>query len=297
MKFTHCLPMLLIGLAFCSSAQEKNQSVNKAAVIDAPKPRIIALAPHIVEMLFDIGAGEQIIATTAHADYPLAAQKIPNIGSSLRIQLERVIELQPDLIIAWKSGNPSDDLARIKQLGFNVVYSQPNSFDDVAKELRLFGQLSGHSEQAEAVASKFLSDLASIKKQYGQKKPLTGFYEVWSRPLTTIAKGSWPQQFLDICRIQNPFHQAQAQYPQVNIEQILQSNIELIIQPLSENQTDKEGYTWDKWPIIPAVKHKQIIILDADVVHRMTTRSLHALNNLCQQTEKSREYYQNSIDN
>ena len=297
MKFTHCLLMLLMSLAYSASAQANSQMINEVVAIDAPRPRIIALAPHIVEMLFDIGAGGQIIATTAHADYPLAAQKIPSIGSSLRIQLERVIELQPDLIIAWKSGNPGDDLARIKQLGFNVVYSQPDSFDDVAKELRLFGQLSGHSEQAEAVASKFLSDLASIKKQYGQKKPLTGFYEVWSRPLTTIAKGSWPQQFLDICRIQNPFHQAQAQYPQVNIEQILQSNIELIIQPLSENQTDKEGYTWNKWPIIPAVKHKQIIILDADVVHRMTTRSLHALNNLCQQTEKSREYYQNSIDN
>ena len=86
----------------------------------------------------------------------LAATAIPRIGSSLRIQLERVIELQPDLIIAWESGNPSDDLARIKQLGFNVVYSQPNNFADVAKELRLFGELSGHTEQANRLLINFL---------------------------------------------------------------------------------------------------------------------------------------------
>ena len=286
MKFTHSLAMIFLCLTFGVNAQENSTETTPN------KPRIIALAPHIVEMLFDIGAGEQIIAATEYANYPLAAQEIPRIGNSLRIQLERVIELQPDLIIAWQSGNPSDDLARIKQLGFNVVYSQPNTFDDVAKELRLFGKLSGHSEQAEQVASKFLADLAKIKQQYGQKKPLTGFYEVWSRPLTTIAKGSWPQQFLDICSISNPFYQSDARYPQVNIEQILQTHAEIIIQPLSENQADKEGYTWQKWPILPAVKHQQIIKLDADVVHRMTTRSLNALSDLCQQTDGSRQYYQ-----
>jgi len=294
MKLPHCLALVLISVLYTTSVLANTSETKLVTASAIDKPRIIALAPHIVEMLFDIGAGEQIIAATEHTDYPLAAQKIPRIGSSLRIQLERVIELQPDLVIAWQSGNPSDDLARIKQLGFNVVYSQPDSFEDVAKELRLFGKLSGHSEQAERVAAKFLADLANIKQQYGEKKPLTGFYEVWSRPLTTIAKGSWPQQFLDICSISNPFIEAGARYPQVNIEQVLQSQIDIIIQPLSESQTGKEGYDWQKWPILPAVKHQQIIILDADVVHRMTTRSLDALTDLCQQADKSRAYYQNN---
>lgn len=288
--------MLLMALAFTANAQTNNNSINKSALTNTSKPRIIALAPHIVELLFDIGAGEQIIATTDYADYPLAAKLIPRIGSASRIQLERVIELKPDLIIAWKSGNPSDDLARLKQLGFNVVYSQPDSFNDVAKELRLFGKLSGHIEQAERVAVKFLADLANIKKQYSQQKPLSGFYEVWSRPLTTIAKGSWPQQFLNICSISNPFHHAQARYPQVNIEQVLQANVDIIIQPLSKKQLNEDAYDWQRWQILPAVKHQQMIKLDADIVHRMSTRSLQALTDLCQQADLSRQYYQEHTD-
>lgn len=256
------------------------------------KPKIIALAPHIVEMLFDIGAGEQIIAAVEHSDYPQSAKSIPRIGNSLRIQLERVIELDPDLIIAWKSGNPSDDLARLKQLGFNIVYSQPNTFEDVAKELRLFGKLSGHAASANTVADTFLEDLSRIKQTYQGSQPITGFYEVWSSPITTIAKNSWPQQFLDVCQIENPFYQAKSAYPQVNIEQILQTDVQVIIQPLSPNQMDKKGYDWQKWSILPAVKHQQIITLNADIIHRMTTRSLQALSSLCQQAQKSRAFYQ-----
>ena len=295
MKLTHVFNLAIICILALASVEAYSSNNAVKANIETTKPKIIALAPHIVEMLFDIGAGEQIIATTEYADYPLAAQKIPRIGSSMRIQLERVIELQPDVIIAWESGSPSDDLARLKQLGFKIVYSQPDSFAEVAQELRLFGKLSGHSEQAEQVANKFLIDLAEIKKQYGQKKPLTGFYEVWSRPLTTIAQDSWPQQFLEICSIKNPFETAKTSYPQVNIEQVLQHSIDIIIQPLSKKQQGGDEYNWKQWSILPAVKHQQYIILDADIVHRMTTRSLVALNDLCQQAEKSRAYYhQNS---
>lgn len=258
------------------------------------KPTIIALSPHIVEMLFDIGAGEQIIGTTAFADYPKQAKEIPLIGNYLRLQIEKVITLQPDIIIAWKSGNPSDDLARLKQLGFNVVYSQPDTFEDIAKEMREFGSLTGHQKQAEQQAKQLLNELELIKKQNQNKAPITVFYELWSRPLTTIAKGSWPQQFLNICRAKNPFEQADSPYPQINIEKILLTPIQIIIQPVSFNQKDKESFNWQDWPIIPAVKNKQIIQPDADAMHRMTMRSLEELKNLCTNIDKSRQWLFNN---
>ena len=254
------------------------------------KPTIIALSPHIVEMLYDIGAGEQIIGTTSFADYPEQAKNIPIIGNYLRLQIEKVISLQPDYIIAWKTGNPSDDLARLKKLGFTIVYSQPNSFEDIAKEMREFGQLTGHKAQAEKKAQQLLSDLEKIISQYQNKKPITVFYELWSRPLTTVAKGSWPQQFLNICKAKNPFEQASASYPQINIEKVLLTPVQLIIQPLSINQTDKEAFNWQDWPIIPAVANKQIIHPNADAMHRMSMRSLKELKKLCAGIDDTRQW-------
>lgn len=256
------------------------------------KPTIIALAPHIVEMLYDVGAGEQIIGTTSFADFPEQAKKIPRIGNYVRLQLERVIELQPDLIIAWKSGNPSDDLARLAQLGFNIVYSQPITFEDIASELRLFAKLTGHKEQGEIIAKNFEQELRKITKAYQNKSEITGFYELWSRPLTTVAQGSWPQQFLNICKVKNPFEQVLTPYPQISIEQVLPASVQLIIQPLSVNQKDREAFNWQDWAIIPAVANKNIIQPDADAIHRMTLRSLTALKDLCVKVDKKRTILQ-----
>jgi len=279
---------MILTLQLSSKSLANNVLGNKSLVGSDKKPSIIALAPHIVEMLYQVGAGEQIIGTTAFADYPQQAKKIPRIGNYVRLQLERVIELQPDLIIAWKSGNPSDDLARLKQLGFTIAYSQPNTFSDIAAELRHFSALSGHAQQGEKVALQFEQELANIKNAYQNKEKISGFYELWSRPLTTVAKDSWPQQFLKICQVDNPFEQAASPYPQINIEQLLPKEVDLIIQPLSVNQKEREGFNWQDWPIIPAVKNKQIIQPDADALHRMTGRSLIALKELCQEIDKTR---------
>ena len=293
---------LLLTLLFISNSayalpnkevnKELNIELNKELSLEESKPTIIALAPHIVEMLYDVGAGGQIIGTTAFADYPEQAKEIPRIGNYVRLQLERVIELQPDLIIAWKSGNPSDDLARLEQLGFNIVYSQPETFEDIAKEVRSFAKLTGHKEQGEQVAKKFEQELAQITKTYQNKSAITGFYELWSRPLTTVAKGSWPQQFLNVCKVSNPFKPVLTPYPQISIEQVLPASVQLIIQPLSVNQKEREGFNWQDWPIIPAVANKQIIQPDADAMHRMSIRSLTALKDLCQAIDNTRTILQ-----
>jgi vitamin B12 transport system substrate-binding protein len=288
MKLTYLLLTLLL-IADSAFAQSDNESHNKSNN-KSDKPTIIALAPHIVEMLYDVGAGNQIIGTTAFADYPEQAKKIPRIGNYVRLQLERVIELQPDLIIAWKSGNPSDDLARLEQLGFKIIYSQPHTFSDIANEVRSFAKITGHTAQGEQVAKKFEHELAIIKNTYKNKTEITGFYELWSRPLTTVAKGSWPQQFLNICKVKNPFQQVITPYPQISIEQVLPASVQLIIQPLSVNQKDREAFNWQDWPIIPAVANKQIIQPDADAMHRMSLRSLTALKELCQIIDNTRKY-------
>lgn len=286
MKFITLL-CLLLTINYVH-ANGDNKSTQKT------KPTIIALAPHVVEMLYDIGAGDQIIGTTAFADYPEQAKNIPRIGNYVRLQLERVIELQPDLIIAWKSGNPSDDLARLQQLGFTVVYSQPNTFEDIAQEVRTFANITGHSEQGEQVAQQFEKELTEIINTYDHKTEITGFYELWSRPLTTVAKGSWPQQFLDICGVKNPFKAVLTPYPQISIEQVLSLSIQLIIQPLSVNQKEREGFNWQDWSIIPAVANKQIIQPDADAMHRMSLRSLSALKNLCHDIDNTRKQLLNN---
>jgi vitamin B12 transport system substrate-binding protein len=257
----------------------------------APQParKIVALAPHIVELLYAIGAGEYIIGTTEYSDYPDAAQHILRVGSYAGLQIEKILQLQPDLILAWKSGNPVADLARLQQYGLPVVYSDLKHLDDLAVEIRLLGQLTGHQAEAEQQAQAYEAHLARLRQRYAGLKPVLTFYELWSRPLTTVAANAWPQQQLELCGAQNPFAAGIDDYPQVGLEQVLVTRPQVIVQPDKHSQASPDAINWSQWPAIPAVANNAVFHPDSDKVHRMTPRTLDEVEILCQQIDQVRQ--------
>lgn len=262
------------------------------AQVDYANQRIIALAPHVVEMLFDIGVGSRIIATTEHSDFPEQALTIPRVGNYARLKIEKILALQPDLIIAWRTGNPSDDLERLQQLGLKIVYSDPVNLTDVATELRLFGELTGSRDIAEQKAKQFSDNLNQLKTTYQGKEDVSVFYELWSKPLTTIAQNAWPQQHLDVCGASNPFAELMTDYPQINIEQIIVADPQIIAQPMSAGEPNVDAIDWNKFKQVTAAKHQQLLKPNSDVLHRMSFRLLGELEKLCLDIDKSRQFYQ-----
>ena len=262
------------------------------------KQRIIALAPHIVESLFAIGAGQQIIGTTAHADFPEGAKDILQIGNYARLQIEKIIQLKPDVIIAWKTGNPTDDLARLEKYQLKVIYSDPQTLDDVANEFMMLGKITGREAAANAIAEQYLAKLQKIRQTYANQSKVSVFYELWSRPLRTVANKAWPQQQIELCGASNPFADAKDDYPSIGLEQVLVTLPQVVIQPSQHNShsadsaDSPDNLNWPQWPHIPAVKNNFIFHPNADKVHRMTTRMLDEVEILCGQIDTARQFYQ-----
>jgi vitamin B12 transport system substrate-binding protein len=283
------LNILLLGLIGLNASQTVAKSVSDDSL---QKQRIIALAPHIVESLYAIGAGEQIIGTTAHADYPKAAENILRVGNYARLQIEKIIQLKPDVIIAWKTGNPMDDLARLEKYQFKVVYSHPQTLEDVANELIMLGKITGREAVANSVAKKYLLNLQKIKQKYATQNKVRVFYELWSRPLRTVANKAWPQQQIELCGASNPFADAHDDYPSVGLEQVLVTLPQVVIQPSQHSADSPNGLNWLQWQHIPAVKNNFIFHPNADKAHRMTIRMLDEVVVLCEQIDAARQFYQ-----
>jgi vitamin B12 transport system substrate-binding protein len=283
------LNILLLGLIGLNASQTVAKSVSDDSL---QKQRIIALAPHIVESLYAIGAGEQIIGTTAHADYPKAAENILRVGNYARLQIEKIIQLKPDVIIAWKTGNPMDDLARLEKYQLKVVYSHPQTLEDVANELIMLGKITGREAVANSVAKKYLLNLQKIKQKYATQNKVRVFYELWSRPLRTVANKAWPQQQIELCGASNPFADAQDDYPSVGLEQVLVTLPQVVIQPGQHSADSPDGLNWPQWQHIPAVKNNFIFHPNADKAHRMTIRMLDEVVVLCEQIDAARQFYQ-----
>ena len=285
------LRVFLLVSAVLSSLNASQSMANTKSDDSLQKLRIIALAPHIVESLYAIGAGQQIIAATAHSDYPKAAADILQIGNYARLQIEKIIQLKPDVIIAWKTGNPSEDLARLEKYQLNVIYSHPQTLEDVANELIMLGKITGREAAANAIATRYLTKLHKIKQTYANQKKISVFYELWSRPLRTVANKAWPQQQIELCGASNPFANAKDDYPSIGLEQVLVTLPQVVIQPSQHSAASPDGLNWPQWQHIPAVKNNFIFHPNADKVHRMTTRMLDEVVILCEQIDTARQFY------
>ena len=255
----------------------------------APK-RLIVLAPNLVELIFSLGAGAQIVGTTDHADYPHEARLIPRVGNYAAIQLEKVLALQPDLVLVWDTGTPAADIQKMQQLGLKVLHFQTHHLEDIASQLLELGELVQQPAIAKSLSDNFLQQLKDLRQQYQTQTPVRVFYELWDNPLSTINKNAWPSQHLQVCGVENLFENAGASYPQVGLEQVISADPALIIQPVSENEP-RTLVNWQRWPELMATKNNQIIRADSDLLHRATLRTLDGVASLCRKISKSRQFY------
>lgn len=253
--------------------------------------RIIALAPHIVESLYEIGAGDRIVATVDYADHPAEALSIPRVGGYYGLQMEKILELNPDLIIVWKNGNRAEDIKKLKQLGLPLAYSESGKVADVAKELIQFGELTGLTEQANKSADEFKQTLSSIKSTYQNKTSIKGFYQLWPQPMRTVNKNTWIHELMMMCGIDNVFADASTDYPQIGVENVVVSKPELIILPDEKSKTPQPKINWQPWSVIPAVKNDAFIGVNADLIHRFSKRMLIGLEDMCKQADQARNLY------
>lgn len=242
-----------------------------------PAKRIVSLAPHITELLFAIGAGDQVIATDEASDYPLAAQALPKVANYRSLNTERILSLAPDLIVAWGSAQ-QQAVQPFVQLGIPVFLSAPANFNALSTELRQLGELTGQQANADNVIRAYEQKLAELKEQYQHLTPLTVFYQIAEAPLMSANGSTWMSQAVTLCGGINIMADSLAPYPQVNAEQVLAKDPDVIVasDPGALNH-------WQQWPQLSAVANQQLISVEANLLHRFTPRSMEGIQQLCQQ--------------
>jgi vitamin B12 transport system substrate-binding protein len=269
----------IISTVFCVQVTANEQ----------PQLRVVALAPHIVEMVFEIGAGDMIVGAVEYSDYPEQAKKIPRIGGHNSMQVEKILTLLPDVIIAWRSGINTTQLEQLARLGIDIVYSDAGNINDVTTELRTLGKLLGKEQQAERAAYAFEKKLTLLKKQQKNKSTIKVFYQLWPEPMMTINNTTWIHQLIEVCNAKNVFADNPTNYPQIGIENVMLAQPELIIIPDERSDKPLPDIQWQKWPEIPAVKNNHFIHVNADLLHRFSTRMLEGVTDMCRKIDNVRE--------
>lgn len=256
--------------------------------LEQPAERIVSLAPHITEVLFAVGAGDRIVGATQYSDYPPEAEAIPRIGGYSRIDLERVLERDPDLVIAWKSGNSASQVERLRELGLPVYVSEPRSFEGVASSMRRMATLAGTHDQGEAAAEDFLGRMDALRATYGDRDPIRVFYQVWEQPLMTVNDDHLIAAAIAVCGGVNVFGNLDRLVPRIGREAVLDADPEVIIGGgMGEDRPDWV-VAWGQWEDMTAVQRDNLFFIPPSLLQRHTGRIAEGTALMCEELERAR---------
>ena len=276
-----------IGSA-CAAPLTLTDDTGATIRLSGPAQRIIALAPHVVENLYAIGAEKQIVAAVDYSDYPAAAKNLPRVGGYSQFDVEAILVKKPDLIIGWASGNPSEQISKLRALGVPIFLSQPNRFEDVAKELRQLGKLTGREVAAEQAATTFLGKLERLRKANTSKPRVRVFYQIWQTPLMSIGGDQIISSAIAACGGENVFAALRTMAPQISEEAVLAADAEVFVAGgMGEVRKDWLD-PWRRWKHLTAVKRDNLFFVLADLMQRHTPRLIDGTEQLCVHLDTAR---------
>jgi iron complex transport system substrate-binding protein len=262
-------------------------ALNQKVCLTDPAQRVVSLSPGATELLFSAGAGAKVVAVSAWSDYPAEAADLPQVGDSNRLDLEAIVSLAPDLVVAWVDGNSRSQLERISGLGIPVFWLAPRAFDDIAMAVSDLALLTGSPALGNERAEAFRAEIAALKAQYADARPVKVFYQIWDQPLMTVNREELISKAISLCGGMNVFGELPRLVPRISREAVLEANPEAII---TAGASDDRQWleAWREFPGLSAVAVGNLFLEPPDLLARPTLRMADGARHLCQTLEQAR---------
>jgi iron complex transport system substrate-binding protein len=283
MRNTWAVFRLIALICLCASsavsAREVVDQVGRNMVVPDNARRIIALAPSITEIIYDLGEEERLVGVTQYSTYPTEANSLPRVGSYVRLDIEKIIALRPDLCLATKDGNPRHTVEKIVSLGIPVYVINPRNLQQIMETITRLGSLL----HAEETAAKLVLDMKNRiervqeKVKKGDHRPRV-FFQIDTEPIISAGTNTFINELIELAGGINTTA-GDVSYPRYSWEDIivLQPEIVLISSMAGGLSPEYLVKSWEKWDLLAAVKNKQIFVVDAELFDRPTPRLIDGL--------------------
>jgi len=247
----------------------------------AAAERILALAPHVCETLYAIGAQDEVVGAVNYCDYPSEALNIPRVGNYQKLNVEAALRLNPTMIIVMDRN--MSGLQLLESKGVQIIESYPHDVDGVINDIRRLGTLTGHEKQADRVADALALRLEKVRSLRQGQLPV--FYEIWSSPLITPGHRSFISSLLREAGGSNVFDRIDLDTARVNVEGVIQAAPRAVIIPTESRDVNDRKRFWQQWlgDKVP------LIVVQHDLMHRPGPRLLDGLERLQRALQEVRD--------
>ncbi len=274
---------ILTGMPFMANVAPRTfvDDLGRKVYFAKAPVRIVSLAPSITEILFAIGSREQVVGVTEFCDYPVEAKQKPKVGYS-RPNLESILALQPDLVMAPRAFLRADLLAKLEQLKVPTFIVDPQSFEEIPIRIQTIGRILDRAASADTVAMAMRERIAGVRSKTESLARARVLYVLNSQPLITVGPGSFIHQAIGLAGGSNVAAHATVPYPHLNMESVLKEDPEIIVFPIgkAEGIPSGEQQLWQRWTSLSAIKQGRVHHIPSDLLNRPGPRIVEGLERL-----------------
>lgn len=242
--------------------------VGNVITLEAEPQRIISLAPSHTEVLYALGLGDRVVGVTEYCDYPPEAADKPKVGDFANADLELVVGLEPDLVLATTM-HMAETVPALQNRGVTVFVIDPQAVSDVLDAISRIGQITGSDETAEALISDMQARIDAVQEKVKDAPRPKVFWELGAE-LYTVGPNTFIDDLIALAGGENVAADADTPWPQLSVEAIILKDPDVIV--LADHnygQTAEMVKERPGWEDIGAVKEGNIIeIVDDDIVSR-----------------------------
>jgi len=280
LALTWLLPLALcLGLPISAAAGAVVDQLGRRVNVPDDPGRVISMAPSITEIIYALKEENRLKGVTRYSDFPTAAKKLPRIGSYVRLDIERILALNPDLCIATKDGNPKAIVDRLTSLDIPVYVVNPHDLNSILETILEIGAILNADHRAKALIGDLSRRIRRVENRAAQSdyRPRV-FFQIGISPIISAGRGTFIHQLIDTAGGVNLAAGSKA-YPRFSTEQVLALEPEVLIitsmarQAVFEQVRDE----WRRWPDIPAVRDERIFLVNSDLFDRPSPRLVSGL--------------------
>ena len=250
----------------------------------AAPQRIVSLSPGATAMLFAAGGGARVVGTADFSVEPEAARAIAHIGDSHGFDLERILALHPDLIVAWSGGASAAQLLPFERAGLAVYRHHVVRLDDIPRAIERLGALLRTEEIARRSAAALRLRIGSLQRRYHRDHPPSLLLQVWDRPVYTLGGEQLISDAVEICGYRNVYAELHDAAPAVSLESIAARDPDVILALATDRSSAQEWLAhWRALPTLRAVRTGRLLEFIDARLSRLGPEVVDATEALCAQ--------------
>jgi iron complex transport system substrate-binding protein len=261
MKRFCALLVFCIALPACS-ARTVTDELGRTIVIPDHPHRLVCLMPSVVDDVYALGAGADVIAVTDFVKYPKEARSKPSVGLLLSPSIETIFSLHPDLVLGDGGMNGTATLKQLEKLGIPVFMVNPHGVEGIYASIESLGLALNREQSARELVGSLRERVAAVRRQVSGKPVVSILMPLWYDPIVTIGKHAFITNLIEIAGGRSVTSDIGQEWPQVSLEAVLARAPEALLLVRGSKMSLAQIRGRPGWASLPAMKNNRVYYVD-----------------------------------